>query len=205
MGRKAVYKKQIEHLLSVGYEAKDIVKITNIPKGTIYRIVDQLRDEAKTNFDQLMTKDYLYKYQMNLDNYSKTIIQCNMEIDTINAKYDQLEGIVMVDLESCPTDKYLARSTYLANLINIRNNRTIEIQKLIAQRDKSSEMKARIFNSGPVVYRINQVFENKIPQPEMFNEVNQLQESPMELVNNEEKNNISDEDLQVLKEMEEYV
>ena len=55
------------------------------------------------------------------------------------------------------------------------------------------------------MYRINQVFENKIPQPEMFNEVNQLQESPMELVNNEEKNNISDEDLQVLKEMEEYV
>ena len=208
MGRKAVYIKQIEHLLSVGYEAKDIVKITNIPKGTIYRIVDQLRDEAKTNFDQLMTKDYLYKYQMNLDNYSKTIIQCNIEIDTINTKYDQLEGIVMVDLESCPTDKYLARSTYLANLINIRNNRTIEIQKLIAQRDKSSEMKAKIFNSGPVVYRINQVVENKVLQPEMLKN----QEPRVEFVNNthiEEKikddDIISKEDLQVLKEMEENI
>jgi len=208
MGRKAVYIKQIEHLLSVGYEAKDIVKITNIPKGTIYRIVDQLREEAKTNFDQLMTKDYLYKYQMNLDNYSKTIIQCNIEIDTINTKYDQLEGIVMVDLESCPTDKYLARSTYLANLINIRNNRTIEIQKLIAQRDKSSEMKAKIFNSGPVVYRINQVVENKVLQPEMLKN----QEPRVEFVNNthiEEKikddDIISKEDLQVLKEMEENI
>ena len=220
MGRKALHFKEIEHLLSVGYEAKDIVKITNIPKGTVYRIVDKLREEAKLNFDQLMTKDYLYKYQMNLDNYSKTIIQCNEEIATINTKYDQLEGMVMVDLESCPTDKYLARSTYLANLINIRNNRTIEIQKLVAQRDKSSEMKARIFNSGPVVYRINQVFENRIPQPEMFNEQTA---KPIEFVNNaihqedmitdikgeiiediveRSAATVSEEDLQVLKEME---
>ena len=220
MGRKALHFKEIEHLLSVGYEAKDIVKITNIPKGTVYRIVDKLREEAKLNFDQLMTKDYLYKYQMNLDNYSKTIIQCNEEIATINTKYDQLEGMVMVDLESCPTDKYLARSTYLANLINIRNNRTIEIQKLVAQRDKSSEMKARIFNSGPVVYRINQVFENRIPQPEMFNEQTA---KPIEFVNNaihqedtitdikgeiiediveRSAATVSEEDLQVLREME---
>ena len=181
MGRKALHFKEIEHLLSVGYEAKDIVKITNIPKGTVYRIVDKLREEAKINFDQLMTKDYLYKYQMNLDNYSKTIVQCNEEIVIINSKYDQLERLVMEDLESTPPDKYLARSTYLANLINIRNNRTIEIQKLIAQRDKSSEMKARIFNSGPVVYRINQVVENKILQPEMLNEVTA---KPIEFVNN---------------------
>ena len=236
MGRKALHFKEIEHLLSVGYEAKDIVKITNIPKGTVYRIVDKLREEAKINFDQLMTKDYLYKYQMNLDNYSKTIVQCNEEIVIINAKYDQLERLVMEDLESTPPDKYLARSTYLANLINIRNNRTIEIQKLIAQRDKSSEMKARIFNSGPVVYRINQVVENKILQPEMLNEVTA---KPIEFVNNavhqedtvkeivmeksslseatstnikgeivgdtvvvERSAAISEEDLQVLKEME---
>ena len=206
MGRKSVYIKQIEHLLSVGYEAKDIVKITNIPKGTIYRIVDQLREEAKTNFDQLMTKDYLYKYQMNLDNYSKTIVQCNIEIETVNKKYDELEKVVMESLEVCPVDKYIARSAYMTNLINIRNNRTIEIQKLIAQRDKSSEMKAKIFNSGPVVYRINQVVENKVLQPEMLNE----QEPRIELVNNtekveniEENDVISEEDLQVLKEMEE--
>ena len=220
MGRKALHFKEIEHLLSVGYEAKDIVKITNIPKGTVYRIVDKLREEAKINFDQLMTKDYLYKYQMNLDNYSKTIIQCNEEIVIINAKYDQLERLVMEDLESTPPDKYLARSTYLANLINIRNNRTIEIQKLIAQRDKSSEMKARIFNSGPVVYRINQVVENKVLQPEMLNEVKapELVEFVNDSVHQEDTNikgtedtvveeavvieSISEEDLQVLKEME---
>ena len=217
MGRKALHFKEIEHLLNVGYEAKDIVKITNIPKGTVYRIVDKLREEAKLNFDQLMTKDYLYKYQMNLDNYSKTIIQCNEEISIINAKYDQLESLVMVDLESCPTDKYLARSTYLANLINIRNNRTIEIQKLVAQRDKSSEMKARIFNSGPVVYRINQVVENKILQPEMLNEKplvefvnNAVQQEDImdtnikgeEVKKVAEEPTISAEDLLVLKEME---
>ena len=221
MGRKALHFKEIEHLLSVGYEAKDIVKITNIPKGTVYRIVDKLREEAKINFDQLMTKDYLYKYQMNLDNYSKTIIQCNEEIVIINAKYDQLERLVMEDLDSTPPDKYLARSTYLANLINIRNNRTIEIQKLIAQRDKSSEMKARIFNSGPVVYRINQVVENKVLQPEMLNEAKapELVEFVNDSVHQEDTNikgtedtviersaaieaNISEEDLQVLKEME---
>ena len=220
MGRKALHFKEIEHLLSVGYEAKDIVKITNIPKGTVYRIVDKLREEAKINFDQLMTKDYLYKYQMNLDNYSKTIVQCNEEIVIINAKYDQLERLVMEDLESTPPDKYLARSTYLANLINIRNNRTIEIQKLIAQRDKSSEMKARIFNSGPVVYRINQVVENKVLQPEMLNDakapelvefvndsVHQEDTSTTNIKGEEvkevaEEPTISAEDLQVLKEME---
>jgi hypothetical protein len=220
MGRKALHFKEIEHLLSVGYEAKDIVKITNIPKGTVYRIVDKLREEAKINFDQLMTKDYLYKYQMNLDNYSKTIVQCNEEIVIINAKYDQLERLVMEDLESTPPDKYLARSTYLANLINIRNNRTIEIQKLVAQRDKSSEMKARIFNSGPVVYRINQVVENKILQPEMLNEQKPLVEFVNDSVHQEDTDikgeiiveeavvvdstveSISEEDLLVLKEME---
>ena len=212
MGRKALYFKEIEHLLSVGYEAKDIIKITNIPRGTVYRIVDKLREVAKINFDQLMTKDYLYKYQMNLDNYSKTIVQCNEEIKTINTKYDQLERIVMESLEVCPPDKYLARSTYLANLINIRNNRTIEIQKLIAQRDKSSEMKAKIFNSGPVVYRINQVVENKVLQPEMLSEQSTQERTMPELVNNtekveniEENDVIREEDLQVLKEMEEDV
>ena len=157
---------------------------------------------------------------MNLDNYSKTIIQCNEEIVVINAKYDQLERLVMEDLESTPPDKYLARSTYLANLINIRNNRTIEIQKLIAQRDKSSEMKARIFNSGPVVYRINQVVENKVLQPEMLNDakapelvefvndsVHQEDTSTTNIKGEEvkevaEEPTISAEDLQVLKEME---
>jgi len=147
-----------------------------------------------------------------LDNYSKTIVQCNEEIKTINTKYDQLERIVMESLEVCPPDKYLARSTYLANLINIRNNRTIEIQKLIAQRDKSSEMKAKIFNSGPVVYRINQVVENKVLQPEMLSEQSTQERTMPELVNNTEKveeivenDVISEEDLQVLKEMEEDV
>jgi hypothetical protein len=159
---------------------------------------------------------------MNLDNYSKTIVQCNEEIVIINAKYDQLERLVMEDLESTPPDKYLARSTYLANLINIRNNRTIEIQKLIAQRDKSSEMKARIFNSGPVVYRINQVVENKILQPEMLNDVKapELVEFVNDSVHQEDTDikgeiiveeavvvdstveSISEEDLLVLKEME---
>ena len=65
-------------------------------------------------------------------------------------------------------------------------------------------MKAKIFNSGPVVYRINQVVENKVLQPEML-------KKQVEFVNNthiEEKikdDVISDEDLQVLKEMEENI
>ena len=69
-------------------------------------------------------------------------------------------------------------------------------------------MKAKIFNSGPVVYRINQVVENKVLQPEMLKN----QEPRVEFVNNthiEEKikddDIISKEDLQVLKEMEENI
>ena len=67
-------------------------------------------------------------------------------------------------------------------------------------------MKAKIFNSGPVVYRINQVVESKVLQPEMLNDQKPLKE----FVNNTEKveeivedKAISEEDLQVLKEMEE--
>jgi hypothetical protein len=86
-------------------------------------------------------------------------------------------------------------------------------------------MKARIFNSGPVVYRINQVVENKVLQPEMLNEVKapELVEFVNDSVHQEDTNikgeevkevaeeptrrlseatNISEEDLQVLKEME---
>ena len=73
-------------------------------------------------------------------------------------------------------------------------------------------MKAKIFNSGPVVYRINQVVENKVLQPEMLSEQSTQERTMPELVNNTEKveeivenDVISEEDLQVLKEMEEDV
>ena len=76
-------------------------------------------------------------------------------------------------------------------------------------------MKAKIFNSGPVVYRINQVVENKVLQPEMLSEQNMPEQTMPELVNNttveekveniEESDVISEEDLQVLKEMQEDI
>ena len=80
MGRKSQYFKTIENMMDVGYQAKDIIKITNIPNATVYRIVDKLRSESKLEFNELMEQDYLYKYQQNLSNLNKTIELCNSPI-----------------------------------------------------------------------------------------------------------------------------
>ena len=85
MGRKSVYIKQIEHLLSVGYEAKDIVKITNYleiqGKMNQYRFkihsICHLRNISKS--DPISETEYLF---------CKKIEECdkkyNSKIKTIN-------------------------------------------------------------------------------------------------------------------------
>ena len=66
MTRQSKYFAEIERLLKIGYEPKHIMALTNIPKPTVYRIVDKLRKEARYDFNNLMEKDFLYKYQQNL-------------------------------------------------------------------------------------------------------------------------------------------
>ena len=189
-------------MMEVGYQAKDIIKITNIPHATVYRIVDKLRAEAKIDFKELMEKDYLFKYQQNLENLNRTIIQCNEEIIKVNVEYDLLRAETQELLEAVEPNKHVSKANFMTNLIAIRSGRTTEISKLIQQRDRASTEKARLFNSGPVVYRVNEYVENKLSQvPQMLKE-NVATDAPMNVPEIEDKVDISEEDQTILNEME---
>ncbi len=218
--KKSKAVKYVEHLMDVGYEAKDIAKISGIPRSTVYNIVDKLKKEARRDFEELMEKDYLYKYQNNLSNYSKTIRECNEKIEQVNHEYDELERIAKQALEEVEPNKHVSKSNFLANLITINTNRANDLARLVQQRDKASELKAKLFNQGPVVYRINEYVkqnsgvgaksvyhpmmdkegeENQVlPELQKVEEKSVLQEPPMP-----EKMTISEEDIQTLREMEE--
>lgn len=192
--------------MEVGYQAKDIIKITNIPSATVYRIVDKLRAEAKIDFKDLMEKDYLFKYQQNLDNLNKTIIECNEEIERVNVRYDEIEQQIAEMIEQVEPNKHVSKANFMANLISCRSGRTNEITKLIQQRDRASSEKARLFNSGPVVYRINEFVEHKMQQipPELVQQPDESktiieEETDVIEVDSVE---ITDEDREVLEEME---
>ena len=192
MSRRSKYFKTIEHLMETGYEAKDICKISGIPRATVYRIVDKLREEAKLNFKDLMEKDYLYKYQRNLEELSKTIIQCNERMIEVDVKYNALEGQAQTALEAVEVSKHISKAHLISNLIAIQSGRTNEIIKLIAQRDRASEVKATLYNKGPVVYRINEFVQNKLANiPHM-----------LETGITASQSHISDDDKVILSEME---
>ncbi len=204
-------KKYIEHLLDKGYEAKDIAKISGIPRSTVYHIVDKLRTEARLDFDELMEKDYLYKYRMNLDNYSKTIRECNEEIEQIHKKYDELERIAKESLENVDPSKDVSKANYIANLVAINNSRSNDLVKLVQQRDRASELKARLFNQGPLVYKVNMYVQQAggkgTSGHPMFesakNEIIVEQLPKQEIPKLEEAPVMTDEDVEILKEMEE--
>lgn len=207
MARRSKYFKVVEHLMETGYEAKDIVKISGIPRATVYRIVDKLRDEAKLNFKELMEKDYLYKYQKNLQELNKTVIECNEEIKRVNDRYDILERRTEEMLDMVEDNKHVSKATFLQNLIACRSGRTNEIARLIQQRDRASSEKATLYNKGPVVYRINQYVQDKMANvPQMLNKVETAKETLPEIVENEIIDNkvveISEEDQAILDEME---
>lgn len=199
MGRKSTYFTTIENLMDVGYLAKDIPKMTGIPKSTVYRVVDKLRAEAKLDFKELMEKDYLYKYQQNLEGLDKTIVWCNLEMIKVNAKYDQLEVTTNEALEAVEPNKHVSKATFIQNLIAIQSSRTTELAKLVQQRDKAVSDKANLYNKGPVVYRVNDYVEHKLGSVPAQLQENRASEAPMNVPALE----ISEEDRQILEEMAE--
>jgi ethanolamine utilization protein EutP (predicted NTPase) len=194
--------------MDVGYEARDITKISGIPKATVYRIVDKLRTEAKHNFKELMEKDYLYKYQQNLEQLNKTIIECNEEIVKVHSKYDELDVTTQEALDVVETNKHISKAHLISNLISCRSSRTTEITKLMQERDRASEAKAMLYNKGPVVYRINEFVQNKLQNiPPMLNEGIKVEQAPMNVPEIEKHaetiiHEITPDDQAILDEME---
>lgn len=143
-------------MLNIGYAPKDIIKVTNIPKSTVYRDVKSLKSEAKVDFENLMTEDYTWVYYKTLENYDKTIIACNKELEKFDEKYDKLEKKILAEMENIPDNKIGARVNLYSSLIALMGLRTSEKMRILNQRDTATNQKAKILNAGPVVFKVNE-------------------------------------------------
>ena len=210
MGRTAKYYVEIERLLDNGYNINEVVGELNISSRTVYRVLDKLKKQARYDFKNLMQEDFLWKYQKTLENFDKTIRQCNEQISTIGVKYDDYEHRVKEELDSCDKTKYMARATLLGNLINIQSNRTNELQKLVTARDRASDNKAKVYNQGPVVNSIDNWVHQTTPSagelpviPEIKKIILKKTHTELNSTDNTNKlDEITDEDRAVLEEME---
>lgn len=165
MARKSAYFKEVERLLKIGYEPTDIIKMTGIPKSTVYRLTEKLQAEGLRIFKRTMSHDFIWKYQMNMENISQTIQQLNEEMVICKAKYDEIESDIdqAIELLSLPKQSSVHANLLMAK-ISCQSSRTNELIKLTAQRDKATESKAKLFNQGPVVNAVHE-WVNSSPPP----------------------------------------
>ncbi len=200
MGRKSKWTDEVERLVDIGYDPKQIVKKTGLAQSTVYKHIEKLRRQARFRFSNLMSKDYLYQYFKVLDNFAMTIQQCNEELDLTHQAYDDLETQLTTAVNNLDHSKHpIAHSAMLGQLIQIQNSRENAVVRLTAQRDKASDLKAKVYNAGPVVNAIdNWVRDNppkiaELPQLNMIEPNDKVEKSP----------EISEENIKVLREMEE--
>ena len=207
-------------MLNIGYAPKDIIKVSNIPKSTVYRNVKALKSEAKLDFENLMTEDYTWVYYKTLENYDKTIIVCNEELEKLDKRYNQLEANILAEMKNIPDNKIGAKVNLYSSLTALIGLRTSEKMRILNQRDSATNQKAKILNAGPVVFKVNEYVrqnsgtlptrvydhpmlqkykgdfkqvEEKQPKVLLQNEVTQQSEIIVE--------NLSSEDFQVLQDM----
>lgn len=207
-------------MLNIGYAPKDIIKVTNIPKSTVYRDVKSLKSEAKVDFENLMTEDYTWVYYKTLENYDKTIIACNKELEKFDEKYDKLEKKILAEMENIPDNKIGARVNLYSSLIALMGLRTSEKMRILNQRDTATNQKAKILNAGPVVFKVNEyVRQHSGTLPSKVYDHPMLQKYKSDFKQVEEKQpkillqkeatqqseitveNLSSEDFQVLQDM----
>ena len=157
MGRgDSKYFEQIESMLEFGYDAKTIAKLTNIPRSTVYRVVDKLQVEARYKFNNLLEKDYLYQYQITLDNYKKTIRECNEQIEETKKKYQQMSQLVTDRIASTNPRNEEVIAQYTAQQMEIISKKNNELEKLMGRRDKATEVLAKLYNAGPAMAAVEQ-------------------------------------------------
>lgn len=202
MGRKSKWTDEVERLVDNGYDPKQIVKITGLAISTVYKHVEKLRVQARYRFNNLMSKDYLYQYFKALDNFARTIQQCNEELDKTYIRYDALEAQISKAVNSLDKPKHpIAHSAMLGQLIQLQNSRENAVVRLTAQRDKASDLKAKVYNAGPVVAAIDQWVRDNTPKAGDLPELNTSMVD--EKVAPEKSPEISEEDAAIIREMEE--
>lgn len=204
MTRKAKYFQEVERLLDNGLEPKQIIKVTGIPESTVYWVRKKLREEARLDFKELMSEDYIWKYQKTLENYSKTIQQMNEAIAEAKAKYADKEAELREELAGIPSDKYIARATILQAIVAIEGQKNQDLVKLTAQRDKATEAKAKTYNQGPVVHAVDEWLRTgnaNQPEIEALNttvSTNPIPETPKPLPQAP-----TDDDIEIMRKMDE--
>jgi len=156
-----------------------------------------------------MKEDYLWKYQKTLANFDKTIKECNDEIELIREEYNDTQLQLKEAIKELQLPRQsMVKSNLLSNIITSQSNKTNELIRLTSQRDKASDLKARVYNQGPVVNAIDEWVNRTTPamgELPKIGELEDLAEKPPKLnkTDAEDKVQLTDEDKEVLKEMEE--
>jgi len=199
--------KEVERLIDNGYgDPRTLSQQTGLSVRQCNRYLRKFKLEAKVRFDSLMSEDYLYQYYNVLDNFSKTIQQCNKELGTAHKKYDDLEDKLNIAVNELDQQKHpIAHSAMLGQLIQIQNSRENAVVRLTAQRDRASDLKAKVYNAGPVVAALDQWVRDNTPKAGALVELNTSIENikTSTPVEEDDKSEISEEDAKVIKEMEE--
>lgn len=200
--------KEVERLIDNGYgDPRALSQQTGLSVRQCNRYLRKFKLEAKVRFDSLMSEDYLYLYYNTIDNFSRTIQQCNEELKTLHTKYDDLEVQISEAVNELDKQKHpIAHSAMLGQLIQIQNSRENSVVRLTAQRDKASDLKAKVYNAGPVVAALDQWVRDNTPKageiPELNTSLGNIKASTS-AEEDDESSEISEEDAKVIKEMEE--
>lgn len=203
MSKKSKMAGIIEKLIDTGYgDIHSLAQQTGLSERQCRRYLDKFTAEARYRFDNLMSKDYLYQYYNTLDNFSKTIQQCNEELTRMGIKYDGLEDKINMAVKALDHARHpIAHSSMLGQLIQVQNSREGAVVRLTAQRDKASDLKAKVFNAGPVVSALDQWVRDNTPKAGQLPELNMSDES-IKTSKPEKEEKISAEDKKVIEEME---
>lgn len=161
MARKAKYFAEVKKLFEMGAEVNQIVKLTNIPHSTVYRIIAKLSSEATNDFQRLVSGEFLLRYFENMKNISKTIFDMNVRLENVDQQYTALENELRAELAQIPTNRNMERVSLYSLITQLHINKSHEIERLSNRRDKASEIKAKLLNDGPVAHAINILLKDR--------------------------------------------
>jgi hypothetical protein len=157
MGRRSKYITEVNRLLDMGFSVSQIVKLTGIPKTTVHHCKNKLVRASRFDFERLLDGEYLYAYMRTMEDYQRTIQQCNERLAELQAKYNKLENDIYAELET--TTSKLARATLLKTLAGLASQYTNDLTALLALRDRAVEAKAKTLNQGPYVRAVEQMLQ----------------------------------------------
>ena len=158
----------------MGFKPKQIIKMLNVPTSTVYSIKDKLVKEGRREFTNWVDNEYLWTYVSTIDNFDKTISSCNEKLEKLPKKFAMLETELRNELNNTPERMAMVRATLLQSIINLSTAELTEARNLMAQRDRTTEAKARTLNDGPYVRAIDTALKTGLKVTPHLKEVNDM-------------------------------